>query len=145
MEIEAPGAVQPVPAGLTPAVLVAVVCTAVISVPYWAASESAVRDAGLLTWFVPVEVVLFAGTVVAGVLSRARLLAVMGLMLLCSPVAVLGRVAIDTAADPTSHNLWPLEVALCVFVAVPAVAIGALGAWVIRRSHARDASSGGGR
>jgi hypothetical protein len=47
---------------------------------------------------------------------------------------VVGRVVIDTAADPTSHNLWPFEVVLAVVVSVPPICVGGLLAWVVRRT-----------
>ena len=43
---------------------------------------------------------------------------------------VVGRVVADTRRDPTSHNLWPLEV--LVSVAVALVALGLL-AWLESR------------
>ena len=49
------------------------------------------------------------------------------------PLAVMGKVAWDVARDPTSHNLWPFEVAIALAVgAIPALA-GAIGGWVLSR------------
>ena len=47
------------------------------------------------------------------------------------PAAVGARVAVDTATDPTSHNLWPFEIVLGAMVGLGAAAVGALlaGAW----------------
>lgn len=51
-------------------------------------------------------------------------------MALCLPAAVALRVAVETAADPTSHNLWPLELVLALVLglggAVPGVLLGML-------------------
>lgn len=45
------------------------------------------------------------------------------------PLAVLCKVAWDVASDPTSHNLWPFEVAIALAVgAVPAL-LGAVAGW----------------
>lgn len=41
------------------------------------------------------------------------------------PAAVLARVAVETSIDPTSHNLWPLEVMIAAFVGWPAALLGA--------------------
>jgi hypothetical protein len=38
-------------------------------------------------------------------------------------------VVIDGRVDPTSHNLWPLEIAIAVPVAIPSSAIG----WCVGR------------
>jgi hypothetical protein len=48
---------------------------------------------------------------------------------------VVGRILIDTARDPTSHNLWPFEI--LIWCTVSLVGIGAL--WVARRM--RDVAS----
>lgn len=49
---------------------------------------------------------------------------------------VLGWVVVETAADPTSHNLWPLEAMIALVLglvaAAPGVAAGALVARVSR-------------
>lgn len=39
-------------------------------------------------------------------------------------LAVLGRVAVETSRDPTSHNLWPFEVVVAGAIGAFAAAIG---------------------
>ncbi|MBN1237823.1 MAG: hypothetical protein JXB36_04940 [Gammaproteobacteria bacterium] len=57
------------------------------------------------------------------------------------PAAVFARVAVEGVIDPTSHNLWPLEVVIALFVgfavALPAAVVGnLLGAvWISDRAH----------
>jgi hypothetical protein len=41
-------------------------------------------------------------------------------------LAVMARVIVETAADPTTHNLFPFEVAYTVVIAFPGAALGAL-------------------
>jgi len=48
---------------------------------------------------------------------------------------VVGRILIDTARDPTSHNLWPFEI--LIWCAVALVAIGVL--WAVRRMMSVEA------
>jgi len=120
--------------GLPSAALVAAFTAALIAVPYWSSSYATVRDDGIFTWFWLVELVLFLGTVLAASLSNAPLWAVMAVMLACVPVVVMGRVVLDTAADPTSHNLWPIEVVLSMIISVPPICGGGLLAWAIRRT-----------
>lgn len=43
------------------------------------------------------------------------------------PAAVLARIVYDTSSDPTSHNLWPLEI---ILAAGPGFLAGVLGALV---------------
>ena len=73
------------------------------------------------------------GLVVVGVLAaaahafcRARLLAVILPVGAAVPAAILVRVAVDTAKDPTSHNLWPFEVIIAAMVGVLCSSAGAL-------------------
>jgi hypothetical protein len=47
------------------------------------------------------------------------------------PAVVFVRVAVETTADPTSHNLWPFEIAIAILVGLSAVLAGmGLGAFV---------------
>jgi uncharacterized membrane protein YfcA len=39
-------------------------------------------------------------------------------------LAVIGRVEIETARDPTSHNLWPLEVIIAGGIGLAAASVG---------------------
>lgn len=53
------------------------------------------------------------------------------------PAAVLARVIVEVVSDPTSHNLWPLEIILSAGPGFLAAAAGALvGGLVARRSGA---------
>jgi hypothetical protein len=54
------------------------------------------------------------------------------------PAAVAARVIVDTASDPTSHNLWPFELVLAGMVGHASAAVGAVIAvpW-IRKSPGR--------
>jgi len=42
------------------------------------------------------------------------------------PAAIFARVIIEVAKDPTSHNLWPFEVIIALFVGFPCALAGAL-------------------
>lgn len=49
----------------------------------------------------------------------------------------------DVALDPTSHNLFPFEIAIIVFLALPVLAGGSLGClirWALRRSRANSSA-----
>jgi hypothetical protein len=47
---------------------------------------------------------------------------------------VAARIVLDTSGDPTSHNLWPLELAFC---SVPGLLFLAV-LWVVRRVLGAD-------
>jgi hypothetical protein len=42
------------------------------------------------------------------------------------PAAVIARVAVETTRDPTSHNLWPLEVIIAMIMGGLCASAGAL-------------------
>jgi hypothetical protein len=58
------------------------------------------------------------------------------------PACVLARVGVDGATDPTSHNLWPLEVILSLPVGAAAGLAGAVLGGLIARLRARQAGRG---
>ena len=51
-------------------------------------------------------------------------------------LAVLGRVAVETTRDPTSHNLWPLEVIIAGGIGLAAATIGVVLARLLQRATA---------
>lgn len=78
-----------------------------IGVPYWSRPYAELQLPGALLWW-PVVLVFFGA--VASRLSGAGFMAswlIAGAPLM---VVVLVRIVLDTAKDPTTHNLWPLEV-----------------------------------
>jgi hypothetical protein len=104
-------------------------------IPYWRVpydelnrGHFAVLPGALLLGFVTLVLVLAEVTPV----KRIALT-----MLLCVPVIACVSVAKDTAADPTSHNLWPFELVLAAIsgavVVLPAVAVGMAIRWAIAR------------
>jgi hypothetical protein len=79
------------------------------------------------------ETLYGAGLLVVGVLTaaargfgKAHLLAVILVLGASVPAAVLARVAVDTATDPTSHNLWPFEFIIAAVVGILCSSAGAL-------------------
>lgn len=47
------------------------------------------------------------------------------------PLAVLGKLVRDLIADPTSHNLWPFELAIAAAVGLAAGLVGAFAGWIM--------------
>ena len=73
------------------------------------------------------------GLVVVGVLAaaaravgKARLMAVILGVGAAVPALILARIAVDTAKDPTSHNLWPFEFIIAAMLGVLCSSAGAL-------------------
>lgn len=59
-------------------------------------------------------------------------------MALSMPAVVAARVIVDVLADPTSHNLWPFEIALALLVGFPCAIVGAMvGSWLAFRALRR--------
>jgi CDP-diglyceride synthetase len=121
------------PRGLWFALLVIGLSTAAICGPYWAASYESVSAEGIFGSFFLLMLVLFAGTFLAGAATETPLWIVVVGMLGTTPLAVVGRVVLDTATDPTSHNLWPLEIVFSFVLTVPPIGVAAGLAWAVRR------------
>jgi hypothetical protein len=58
------------------------------------------------------------------------------------PAAVFARVVFDGLRDPTSHNLWPFELAIAFGVALPGALVGAALAALWLRLRSRDGDAG---
>lgn len=95
-----------------------------VGFPYWQVTYAKVSlpdtlyGAGLL-----VVAVLAAA---ARAFGKARLVAVILVVGAAVPAAVLTRVAVETAKDSTSHNLWPLELIIAAVVGIVCSSAGAL-------------------
>jgi len=74
-----------------------------------------------------VLVFVVLGAVIARVPGRAGFLLATILVGAAVPVANAWRVHVDTAKDPTSHNLFPLELFLSGMVGVVCAGAGSLG------------------
>jgi multisubunit Na+/H+ antiporter MnhG subunit len=79
-----------------------------IGVPYWPIPYNKVSLPNTLygTGLVVVGVAAAA----ARAFGKAHFLAAVFVAGAAIPAAVIARVAVETSRDPTSHNLWPLEV-----------------------------------
>lgn len=105
-------------------------CALAIGIPYFALEYSQVNlpnslfGWGLLLVLALAALIRFSGS--AGFLSTAAIMA------LVAPVVVMARVAADTARDPTSHNLWPLEVVIAGLVGLIVAAAGATAGSLVR-------------
>jgi hypothetical protein len=59
------------------------------------------------------------------------------------PAAVFARVVYDGLRDPTSHNLWPFEIAIAIGVGLPAALAGAVLGWLVLRATGRRSPDAG--
>lgn len=57
-----------------------------------------------------------------------------------APTVIMLRVVFDEIADPTSHNLWPFEVAIAVGASAPYAFFGAALGWVFFKLSGRQAT-----
>ena len=95
-----------------------------VGFPYWripyaqVSLPDALYGAGLLA------VAVLAAA--ARAFAQARLISVIFVVGAAVPAAVLARVAVDAAKDPTSHNLWPLEFIIAAIVGIVCSSVGAL-------------------
>lgn len=96
-----------------------------IGVPYWQAPYNS-PDAQLPGAFLGWQLVLVFFAAVASRLSGAHFLAAWVVPASTLPAIVLVDVILDTATDPTTHNLWPLEVLISAAIAGTVALLGAL-------------------
>jgi hypothetical protein len=67
-----------------------------------------------------------------------RFLTIWWLIAATVPAAVMARVVVETSRDPTSHNLWPLEILIALAVGLVCALMGtALGSLLLMRSSKR--------
>jgi hypothetical protein len=110
-----------------------------VGIPYWIIPYNALNLPDALMGFGLVAVVLAALALRAWTaLAFWKTTLVVGASV---PAAVLARVLMDGMADPTSHNLWPFEVAIALGVGFAPALAGAIGGSLLAKfipSRARD-------
>jgi hypothetical protein len=108
--------------------------TLATGVPYWSMPYQQVNLPNAL--YGPGLLVLFLGAVIAQTGEAStfwKRVAIFGSSL---PVVVLIRVAAETLADPTSHNLWPFEVIIACALGGLCALSGAMVGWAIAKIRA---------
>jgi uncharacterized oligopeptide transporter (OPT) family protein len=113
--------------------VVASICALIVVVPYWSVDYADVEDGGLSSFALPVAGVLGAAAFLLSALRLGHKLEIAIAMCLPAPIAVVGRILIDTADDPTTHSLWPFEIAVAIGISVPPVLLGIFLGWAVRR------------
>ena len=100
-------------------------------VPYWRLPYNAdfFSDPLVLAGFVG----LGAVTAMLAASGIARLRQIFWIMLAAFPAAVAIRVVVETAQDPTDHNLWPFELIFAALFSLVAVVPGLLIGAIVRR------------
>jgi hypothetical protein len=70
--------------------------------------------------------------------GTGRFLTIWLLIAATVPTAVMARVMLETSRDPTSHNLWPLELLIALVVGLVCSLMGtAIGSLLLMRSSKR--------
>jgi hypothetical protein len=96
----------------------------VVGYPYWQIPYAKVSLPSTLygTGLLVVGVLAAA----ARAIGKARLLTVILAVGAAVPAPILARITVDTAKDPTSHNLWPFEFIIAAVIGVLCTTAGAL-------------------
>ena len=95
-----------------------------VGVPYWQVAYSQVSLPDTLYGFGLLAVAILAAAARAfGKTRIARVILIAGAAV---PAAVLARIVVEAAKDPTSHNLWPLEIIIATMVGLVCSSAGAL-------------------
>jgi hypothetical protein len=83
-----------------------------------------------------IEVAWFLAAIAAGFIltafSDARKRAILGGVIAAALAANIANISIDVARDPTSHNLFPFELAMTAVINLIGVAIGVGAGWPFR-------------
>jgi hypothetical protein len=106
-----------------------------VGIPYWQIPYSQASLPSDIWGFALLAVAALAA--ISRVVSTARFWSASLIVGAAAPAAVLARVIADVMSDPTSHNLWPLEIILSAAPGFLAAATGALiGGLLVRRGGA---------
>jgi hypothetical protein len=108
---------------------------------YWPAFESKTNLPDAL-YGAPLAVAALTALADA-VLSRRPFARALWIGAAVLPAAVFARVVYDGLRDPTSHNLWPFEIAIAVGVGLPAALAGAALGWLVLRVTGRGGADAG--
>lgn len=111
-----------------------------VGIAYWPIPYSAVSLPDTLIDFGIIVVILASGVVRAwAVVPAWKATLLVGASV---PAAVIARVIVEATADPTSHNLWPIEVMIAAAVGFAAALAGALVGSLVARLRAGGAQPG---
>ena len=113
-------------------VLAFVLPTVAVGTTYWARPYAELQLPSALLWW-PVVLVFFGA--LASRLAGAGFMASWFAAGATLPVVVLVRVVLDTAADPTTHNLWPLEFLIADVLGFGAAFLGVVAAVVSMKTR----------
>jgi hypothetical protein len=102
-----------------------------IGLPYWSIPYGSVNLPNAL----PVLGLLVVGGSALFLVASRRLSLGMSIGILGTtvPAAVMARVIVEVAGDPTSHNLWPFELVIAGVTGVVVAGVGALSGALWRR------------
>jgi hypothetical protein len=95
-----------------------------VGFPYWQIPYAKVSLPSTLYGMGLVVVGVLAAA--ACVIGKARLLTTILVVGAAVPAPILVRIAVDTAKDPTSHNLWPFELVIAAVIGVLCSTAGGL-------------------
>jgi hypothetical protein len=112
-----------------------------VGVPYWALPYGAAQlPSALLT---PALAVVPAAAAILRAIGAARFWRIVGAVGAAVPAVILARVQVETSRDPTSHNLWPLEVAIACGVGSAYALAGAIAGSAAAMLASRRRGEGG--
>jgi hypothetical protein len=102
-----------------------------VGLPYWAIPYNKVSLPNTLVR--PELLTIVLGTLLLGLFRSCRFRVAVLVVGTAVPAAVLARVIVECAKDPTSHNLWPFEIVFAVGVGLLASLAGAAMAALVNR------------
>jgi hypothetical protein len=102
-----------------------------VGLPYWSIPYGSVNLPNALP---TLGLLVVGGSALFLVASRRLSLGMsIGILGTTVPAAVMARVIVEVAGDPTSHNLWPFELVIAGVTGVVVAGVGALSGALWRR------------
>jgi len=87
--------------------------------------------------------ILFLVSTALRLVSAVTFLQTLSAVGLAVPAMVMARVVVETSRDPTSHNLWPLEIIIAAGVGLAVASAGALVGGLLARFFKSGSAVGG--
>lgn len=103
-----------------------------VGVPYWLIPYGSVNLPDALV--APGLFVVVFGAFVLRAYAVSSIWKITGILGAVMPSAVMARVIVDGLQDPTSHNLWPFEVAIALIMGIACAFAGAIAGGLLRKT-----------
>lgn len=106
-----------------------------VGVPYWSIAYGSVNLPDAL--YAPGLAAVFGAAALLRMFAGAGFARAWLACAAIVPAAVAARIVVETARDPTSHNLWPFEIVIAAALGLAVALAGAVVGGLLRHAVAR--------